>query len=193
MEIIQKDLQVSGGVWTREEAALLLACICNYLEKAGFSSFALSSARQSKDDDTPPPRLQSLRMSLASVEPFIGDVYQCISLSVSQLLPARVLVEPNRRAPSLPPPMRGSGFGLQQFEEQFVHGHPSVLFDAAEVLDGPRRRLTEKREGHDQLAGPPGVLGVAGGFVVLQGPVKNILESLDSLGILNLHGICTEG
>lgn len=89
--------------------------------------------------------------------------------------------------------MRGSGFGLQQFEEQFVHGHPSVLFDAAEVLDGPRRRLTEKREGHDQLAGPPEVLGVAGGFVVLQGPVKNILESLNSLCILNLHGVCTEG
>lgn len=43
----------------------------------------------------------------------------------------------------------GSGLGLQQFEEQFVHGHTAVLFDAAEVLDSASGRLTEEREGHD--------------------------------------------
>lgn len=75
----------------------------------------------------------------------------------------------------------GSGFGLQQFEEQFVHGHPAVLFDAAEVLDGTCGRLAEEREGHDQFAGPPGVLWVVGGLVVLQGPVKDVLESLNCL------------
>lgn len=98
----------------------------------------------------------------------------------------------SRPAPP-PPTVCGSGFSFQQFQEQFVHGHPSVLLDAAEVLDGPRRRLTEKREGHDQLAGPPGVLGVAGALIVLQGPVKNILESLNGLCVLDLHGVCAEG
>lgn len=37
-EIIQKDLQVSGGILMREEA-LLLASICIYLEKAFFPFF----------------------------------------------------------------------------------------------------------------------------------------------------------
>lgn len=63
--------------------------------------------------------------------------------------------------------MFGSGFGLEQFEEQFVHGHAAVLFDAAEVLDGTSGRLTEEREGHDQFAGPPRVLRVVGDLVVL--------------------------
>lgn len=60
-----------------------------------------------------------------------------------------------------------SGFGLQEFEEQFVHRHAAVLLDAAEVLDGSSSCLTQKREGHDQFAGPPRVAGVAGGLVVL--------------------------
>lgn len=92
-----------------------------------------------------------------------------------------------------PSPVRRSDLGLQQFEEEFVHGHPSVLLDAAEVLDGPRRRLTEERQRHDQLASPPGVLGVLGALMVLEGLVKNILESLDRLRVLDLHGVCVEG
>lgn len=55
--IIQKDLQVSGGILMREEA-LLLACICIYLEKAFSPSFMLSSVHQNKDD--PPTCLQRL-------------------------------------------------------------------------------------------------------------------------------------
>lgn len=61
----------------------------------------------------------------------------------------------------------GSGFGLQQFEEQFVHRHTAVLFDAAEVLDSTSSCLTEEREGHDQFAGPPRILWVVGDLVVL--------------------------
>lgn len=63
--------------------------------------------------------------------------------------------------------MLRSHFGLQELEEQFVHRHAAVLFDAAEVLDRTGSRLTEEREGHDQFAGPPGVLWVVGDFVVL--------------------------
>lgn len=84
---------------------------------------------------------------------------------------------------------RGSGFGLQEFEEQFVHGHAAVLLDAAEVLDGAGGRLAEEGEGHDQFAGPAGVLRVVGGLVVLQGPVEDVLESLNRLRVLNLHGV----
>lgn len=75
----------------------------------------------------------------------------------------------------------GSGFGLQKFEEQFVHRHAAVLFDAAEVLDRTGSCLTEEREGHDQFAGSPRVVWVVGDFIVLQGPVKNVLESLNCL------------
>lgn len=51
-EIIQKDLQVSGGILMREEA-LLLASICIYLEKAFFSpSFMLSSVPPPPPDST---------------------------------------------------------------------------------------------------------------------------------------------
>lgn len=85
----------------------------------------------------------------------------------SEPLPVTPSASTGGAEPSVSAPVCPSDFGLQQFEEQFVHRHPPVLFDAAEVLDSPRRRLTEKREGHDQLAGPPGVLGVVGGFVVL--------------------------
>lgn len=73
-----------------------------------------------------------------------------------------------------------------------MHGHAAVLFDAAEVLDGPSRRLTQQREGHDEFAGPPGVLWVVAGLVVLQGTVENVLESLDRLQVFNLHGVCTQ-
>lgn len=62
-----------------------------------------------------------------------------------------------------------------------MHGHTAVLFDAAEVLDRPRGRLTEERQGHDQFAGAPSVIRVVGGFVVLEGTVENVLESLDCL------------
>lgn len=74
-----------------------------------------------------------------------------------------------------------SGFGLQQFKEQFVHRHAAVLFDAAEVLHGSGGRLTQEGEGHDQFAGPPRVLWVVGGLVVLKGPVEDVLQSLNCL------------
>lgn len=83
----------------------------------------------------------------------------------------------------------GSGFGLQQFKEQFVHGHAAVLLDAAEVLDGASGRLTEEGEVHDQFAGTPRVLRVVGGLVILEGPVKDVLESLNCRRVLDLHGV----
>lgn len=73
-----------------------------------------------------------------------------------------------------------------------MHGHAAVLFDAAEVLDGPSRRLAEEGEGHDQLAGPPGVLRAAAGLVLLKGPVEDVLESLYRLRVLDLHGVWEE-
>lgn len=83
----------------------------------------------------------------------------------------------------------GSGLGLQQFKEQFVHRHTAVLFDAAEVLDGTRCRLTQERESHDEFAGTPWVLWMLGGLVILEGSMEDILESLYCLGILNVHGV----
>lgn len=62
-----------------------------------------------------------------------------------------------------------------------MHRDAAVLFDAAEVLHGTSSCLTEEREGHDQFAGPPRVFWVVGGFVVLQGPVEDVLESLNCL------------
>lgn len=91
-----------------------------------------------------------------------------------------------------PFPHHQSGLGLQELQEEFVHGHTAVLFDAAEVLDGPSRRLTQEREGHDEFAGPPGVLRVVAGLVVLEGTVEDVLESLDCLQVFNLHGVCTQ-
>lgn len=72
-----------------------------------------------------------------------------------------------------------------------MHGHTAVLFNAAEMLDGPSRRLTQEREGHDEFAGPPGVLWVVAKLVVLQGAVENVLESLDRLQVFDLHGVYT--
>ena len=83
----------------------------------------------------------------------------------------------------------GSGFGLQQFEEQFVHRHAAILFDAAEVLDGTGGRLTEEGQGHDQFAGAARVLWVVAALVVLEGPVEDVLESLNCLWVLDLHGV----
>lgn len=91
-----------------------------------------------------------------------------------------------------PFPHHQSGLGLQELQEEFVHGHTAVLFDAAEVLDSPSRRLTQEREGHDEFAGPPGVLRVVAGLVVLQGTVEDVLKSLDCLQVLDLHGVCTQ-
>lgn len=73
-----------------------------------------------------------------------------------------------------------------------MHGHPSVLFDAAEVLDGTGGRLTQEREGHDQFAGPARVVWVVGGLVVLQRPMQDVLEPLHRLQVLDLHGVCEE-
>lgn len=41
-----------------------------------------------------------------------------------------------------PLPRHHSGLGFQELQEEFVHGHTAVLFDAAEVLDCPSRCLT---------------------------------------------------
>lgn len=73
-----------------------------------------------------------------------------------------------------------------------MHRHAAVLLDAAEVLHCAGGCLTEEREGHDQFAGSTGVLRVAGDFEVLQGPVKNVLESLNCLRVFDLHGVYTE-
>lgn len=70
-----------------------------------------------------------------------------------------------------------------------MHRHAAVLFDAAEVLYGTSSRLTEEREGHDEFAGPPRVLWMVGGLIVLEGPVKDVLESLNCLRVFNLHGV----
>lgn len=73
-----------------------------------------------------------------------------------------------------------------------MHGHTAVLLDAAEVLHSPGGRLPEQGQGHDELACPPRVLRVLGTLVVLQGPMEHILETLDCLHILYLHGVCEE-
>ncbi|TNN61597.1 hypothetical protein EYF80_028209 [Liparis tanakae] len=104
---------------------------------------------------------------------------------------------PSPRRPSLSPGTKLMGRpvsrGCGGFEEQFVHGHAAVLLDAAEVLHGASRRLAEEGEGHDQLAGPPGVLRVVGALVLLKGPVEDVLQPLDRLRVLDLHGVCREG
>lgn len=73
-----------------------------------------------------------------------------------------------------------------------MHGDFALHFDAVEVLNGLGGSLTEQRQGHEQLACPPGVLWVLGTLKILQGLMKRILEPLDSLDILYVHGVWSE-
>lgn len=83
-----------------------------------------------------------------------------------------------------------SDLGLQQLQEEFVHRDFAVLLDAVEVLHGLGRRLPEQGQGHEQLAGPARVLAVLAGLVVLQGLVQHVLELLNGLHVLYMHGVC---
>lgn len=68
-----------------------------------------------------------------------------------------------------------------------MHGHATIPFNAAEVLHGSGGRLPQQRKAHDQLAGPPRVLRVAGRLVVLQGPLEDVLEVLDRLRVFDVY------
>ncbi|TNN67177.1 hypothetical protein EYF80_022594 [Liparis tanakae] len=58
-----------------------------------------------------------------------------------------------------------------------------------EVLHGFGGGLAEEGEGHEQLAGPAGVLLVLGRLVVLQGLVEHVLELLHRVHVFNMHGV----
>lgn len=73
-----------------------------------------------------------------------------------------------------------------------MHGDFALHFDAVEVLNRLSSGLTEQRQGHQQLACSSGVLWMLGGLVVLQGLVQRILEPLDGLYVLYMHGIWSE-
>ena len=83
-----------------------------------------------------------------------------------------------------------SDLGLEHLQEQFVHGHLALHLDAVEVLHGLGGRLAEEGEGHEQLSCPPRVLLVLGRLIVLQGLVESVLELLNSLHVLYVHGVC---
>lgn len=82
-----------------------------------------------------------------------------------------------------------SDLGLQQLQEEFVHWDFAVLLDAVEVLHSFGGGLAEEGEGHEQLAGPAGILLVLGSLVVLQGLVEHILELLHCIHVFNMHGV----
>lgn len=86
--------------------------------------------------------------------------------------------------------VRASSLGLEHFQEEFVHRHFSLHLDAVEVLHGLGGRLAEEGEGHEQLSCPPRVLLVLGRLIVLQGLVESVLELLNSLHVLYVHGVC---
>ena len=70
-----------------------------------------------------------------------------------------------------------------------MHWDLALHFDAVEVLNRLGGGLTEQRQGHEELACPPRVLRVLGALKVLQGLVERILEPLDGLDILYVHGV----
>lgn len=83
-----------------------------------------------------------------------------------------------------------SHLGFQKLQEEFVHGNFAVLLDAVEVLHSLGGDLTEKRERHEQLPCPTGILLVLRSLVVLQGLVEHVLELLHRIHIFNVHGVC---
>lgn len=82
-----------------------------------------------------------------------------------------------------------SSLGLQHLEEEFVHGDFALHLDAIKVLHGLGGCLPEQRQGHQQLACPPRVLRMLGALKVLQSLVEGILEPLDGLDVLYVHGV----
>lgn len=73
-----------------------------------------------------------------------------------------------------------------------MHGDFALHFDAIKVLHGLGGGLSEQRQGHEQLACPPRVLRMLGALKVLQGLVEGILEPLDGLDVLYVHGVWSE-
>lgn len=70
-----------------------------------------------------------------------------------------------------------------------MHGDFALHLDAIKVLHGLGGGLPEQRQGHEQLACPPGVLRMLGALKVLQSLVEGILEPLDGLDVLYVHGV----
>ena len=83
-----------------------------------------------------------------------------------------------------------SDLGLQHLQEEFVHGHLALQFDAVEVLYRLGGRLPEQGQRQQQLARPPRLLVALAQLVVLQRLVQQVLQLLDRLQILDVHGIC---
>lgn len=82
-----------------------------------------------------------------------------------------------------------SGIGLQKFQEKFVHGDASVLFDAAEMPHGFGGGLTEERKGHDEFSCPSRVFPMPDALIIQQGFVERVLKNLDCLHILYIHRV----
>lgn len=85
---------------------------------------------------------------------------------------------------------RPSDLGLQHLQEEFVHGHFALQFDAVEVLYGLGGRLPQQGQRQQQLARPPRLCVALAQLVVLQCLVQQVLQLLDRLQVFDVHGIC---
>lgn len=83
-----------------------------------------------------------------------------------------------------------SDLGLQHLQEEFVHGHLALQLDAVEVLHGLGGRLPQQGQRQQQLARPPRLRVALAQLVVLQGLVQQVLQLLDRLQVLDVHGVC---
>lgn len=83
-----------------------------------------------------------------------------------------------------------SDLGLQHLQEEFVHGHLALQFDAVEVLHRLGGRLPQQGQRQQQLARPPWLFVALAQLVVLQRLMQQVLQFLDSLQIFDVHGIC---
>ncbi|KAL0165132.1 hypothetical protein M9458_040885, partial [Cirrhinus mrigala] len=77
--------------------------------------------------------------------------------------------------------------GLQQFEEEFVHGDASVLLDAAEVPHGFGRGLAEERKGHNEFPRPSRVFPVMDTLIIQKSFMERVLQTLNGLHVLYMH------
>lgn len=85
-----------------------------------------------------------------------------------------------------------SDLGLQHLQEQFVHGHLALHLDAVKVLHSLSGRLPQQGQRHEQFASPSRVLLMLAALEVLQGLVESILQLLDRLHVLYVHGVCQD-
>lgn len=70
-----------------------------------------------------------------------------------------------------------------------MHGDFALHFDTIKVLHSLGGGLSEQRQRHQQLACPPRVLRMLGALKVLQSLMEGILEPLDGLDVLYVHGV----